>query len=176
MLFLKEINLADAQKEYEVIHRMPEDENGFMNPDHDVSYKTFVEKVIPGYIDASVGIHLKEGYVPSTKYFLWEDEHIVGVFNFRHYLNAYLKEGAGHIGYSILPEYRGKGYGTKGLRLLLEMVDTLVPEDEIYMSCAKSNTASLHVMLNNGAYIHHEDEKEYYTRIKKATKSNNAGK
>lgn len=40
-------------------------------------------------------------------------------------------------------------------------------EDEIYLSVHKENIASLKAQLKNGAYIHHEDEKEYYTRIKK---------
>ena len=166
MLLLKEINFADAQKEYAAMQQLPENENGFMNPDYNVSYEEFIEKVIPRCMDESIGNNLPEGYVPATKYFLLEDEEIVGIFNFRHFLNEHLKEGAGHIGYSILPKYRGKGYGTRGLKLMLEIADKLVPEKEIYMSCAKSNIASLKVMENNGAYIHHEDDSEYYTRIK----------
>ncbi len=44
---------------------------------------------------------------------------------------------------------------------------TNIPEDEIYMSVHKDNPASLKVQLKNGAYIHHENDKEYYTRIKR---------
>ena len=42
----------------------------------------------------------------------------------------------------------------------------LVKEDEIYMSVNRDNPASLRVQEKNGAYIHHMDDKEYYTRIK----------
>ena len=43
----------------------------------------------------------------------------------------------------------------------------LIPEDEIYMRANKNNPASLHVMLNNGGYIHHEDDGKVYVRIRK---------
>lgn len=36
---------------------------------------------------------------------------------------------------------------------------------EVYMSVNKDNPASLRVQIKNGAYIHHENEKEYFTRI-----------
>ena len=43
----------------------------------------------------------------------------------------------------------------------------IIPEDEIYLSVSKKNPASLRVQMKNGAYIHHEDEKEFYTRIRR---------
>jgi hypothetical protein len=46
----------------------------------------------------------------------------------------------------------------------------MIKEDEIYMSVHKDNPASLRVQIKNGAYVHHEDEKEFYTRIKKNKK------
>ena len=36
---------------------------------------------------------------------------------------------------------------------------------EVYMSVNKDNPASLRVQMKNGAYIHHENEKEFFTRI-----------
>ena len=35
------------------------------------------------------------------------------------------------------------------------------------MSVSKKNPASLRVQMKNGAYIHHEDEEEFYTRIRR---------
>ncbi|MCR5115479.1 MAG: GNAT family N-acetyltransferase, partial [Bacteroidales bacterium] len=46
---------------------------------------------------------------------------IVGQFRIRHYLNEALRTGAGHIGYFIAKEFRGKGYATEGLRQTLEV-------------------------------------------------------
>ena len=80
-------------------------------------------------------------------------------------LNDALRNGAGHIGYGIRRDARGRGLAKAGLKLLLETVGHLIDEDEAYLAVNKTNPASLHVMLANGAYIHHEDEAEYYTRI-----------
>ena len=49
---------------------------------------------------------------------------------------------------------------------MISIAKDIIEEDEIYLSVRKSNGASLKVQLKNGAYIHHEDDKEYYTRIK----------
>lgn len=167
MLYLKEANTEDTAKEYDFITNLPENENGFENHDHGCSKEDFENKVLPGYINYSKGINLKEGHVPQTMLFLWEDDTIVGLFKLRHGLNEGLANGAGHIGYGIKKEYRGKGYAKEGLRLTLEKARKVVKEDEIYMSVHKNNPASLRVQLKNGAYIHHEDEEEFYTRIKK---------
>ena len=70
-------------------------------------------------------------------------------------------------GYGIKKEFRGKGYASIGLKLAVEKAWQRIREDEIYMSVHKDNPASLKVQMKNGAYIHHEDEREIYTRIKR---------
>lgn len=167
MLYLKEANFDDIDKEYEFIAALPKDENGFTNSNAGVSRQEFERTVLPRFIQHSQGIELPEGFVPCTEFFLWDGDEIVGLFRIRHYLTDGLKAGAGHIGYGIKKEFRGKGYATEGLRLALEKAREIVPEDEIYMSCHKSNPASLRVQIKNGAYVHHEDSEEFYTRIKK---------
>jgi len=166
MLYLKAVNWEDIEKEYLYIASLPTDENGFTNPNAGVSREDFENVVLPRFINHSKGLDLPEGYVPCTEFFLWNDDEIVGLFRIRHELNDFLREGAGHIGYGIKKEYRGKGYATKGLALTIEKAREIIKEDEIYMSVHKDNPASLQVQLKNGAYIHHEDDKEYYTRIK----------
>ena len=126
----------------------------------------FIEKVLPTVINQSKGMDLPDGYVPCTYYFLWDEEEIVGLFKVRHWLNEALKKGAGHIGYGILKQYRGKGYGTKGLALSIEKLKQTMKEEEVYLSCSKKNPASLKVQQNNGASVIYSDENEYYTRIK----------
>lgn len=167
MLYLKEANTEDIEKEYEFITNTPENENGFTNPSFGCSREKFENEILPKYINASKGIGLREGRVPETQFFLWNDDKIVGLFRIRHYLTEALANGAGHIGYGIGKEFRGKGYGSEGLRLTVEKAWGIIKEDEIYMSVHKDNTASLKVQLKNGAYIHHEDEEEFYTRIKR---------
>ncbi len=99
--------------------------------------------------------------------FLWNDNEIVGQFRIRHYLCESLRTGAGHIGYFIKKEFRGKGYGTERLKQTLQIAKNIIPEDEIFLQVNKDNPASLKVMVQNGGYIDHEDESKYYVRIKK---------
>lgn len=166
MLYLKKLNAEDRKYEYEFFKNMPS-ENGFENEYADMSYVEFQQFAIPQRLDASKGINLQQGYVPDTYYFLWKEQEIIGLFKIRHELNDFLRNGPGHIGFGILPNYRNKGYASKGLALAIETCKQIVLNDtsEIYLSCLKNNPASLQVMLKNGAYIHHEDENEYYVRI-----------
>ena len=165
MLEIRELNWQDADAIYQVLKELPADENGFMNPYYGIDKETFMHETMPKLIDTANGINLKPGYVPQTYYFLWEDNHIVGIYKLRHYLNENLRNGSGHIGYGILPAYRNQGYAKKGLALLLDIAKDVIREDEIYMASHKDNPASLHVQLANGAYIHHDDEEEVYTRL-----------
>lgn len=167
MLYLKEANLEDIEKEYIFVRDLPVDENGFTNEWHGISREDFEEKALKPMMAYAKGEMLPEGYVPETFLFLWDDEEIVGQFRIRHYLCESLVEGAGHIGYFISKPFRGKGYAKEGLRLTLQRAKSIIPEDEIYLRVNKDNPASLHVMLNNGGYIHHEDENKYYVRISK---------
>lgn len=129
--------------------------------------EAFEQIALPAMLDFQKGKNLPEGYVPETFLFLWNGDEIVGQFRIRHYLCESLRTGAGHIGYFIKKEFRGKGYGAEGLRLTLQVARDIIPEDEFYLRVNKDNPASLKVMLKNGGYIKAEDENKYYVRIKK---------
>lgn len=166
-LLLKPANYDDLEKEWLFVKNMPEDENGLINQWYSISREDFEKTALPDMIRYSKGIDLPDWMVPETFYFLWKDENIIGQFRIRHYLNDALREGAGHIGQFIGKEYRGKGYGTAGLRLTLNEARKIVPEDEIYLRVNKNNPASLHVMLNNSGRVVGEDDTHYFVRIKK---------
>lgn len=166
MLILKEINLNDIDKEYKAIKSIPENENGFENKYYNVTKEQFEKKIVPKLINNSKGIDLPDGYVPSTYYFLWDDDEIVGLFKIRHFLNDFLRNGSGHIGYTILAEHRNRGYATMGLKLAIEKCKKIIAEDEIYLSVLKDNNASLKVQLKCGAYKAGETETDYLMRIK----------
>ena len=166
MFYLKEINFDDIEKEYRFVRDIPFDENGFINQWHGCTREAF-DEVVRKRIAYSKGEELPEGYVPETFFYLWKEDVIVGEFRIRHFLCESLIEGAGHIGYFIGKEYRGRGYATEGLRLLLELARKIVPEEEIYLRVNKDNPASLKVMLKNGGRIDHEDETKYYVRVEK---------
>ena len=167
MIYVKEANYEDIEKEYLFIRDMPIDENGMTNEWHGISREEFEDVALKQMIAYSKGEDLPEGYVPETYLFLWDDDEIVGHFRIRHYLCESLRVGAGHIGYCIKRECRGKGYGKEGLRLTLQVARNIIPEDEIYLRLNRDNIASLKVMLHNGGYIVGEDEAKYYVRIKK---------
>ena len=165
MLYLKKLNAEDLEKEWQFVRDMPEDENGLTNSFHGVSREDFEHKAFPAMMNFMEGKNLPEGYVPETFLFLWKDDEIIGQFRIRHYLCESLRTGAGHIGYFIAKPFRGKGYGTEGLRLTLEEAYRIVPEEEIYLRVNLDNPASLHVMLNNGGRIIGQDKGHYFVRI-----------
>ncbi len=170
MLYLKEANLNDAEAEWTFLRDMPENENGVENRWHGCDWETFMNVALPKLLSYAKGENLGEGHVPDTAFFLWADGEIVGLFKLRHYLNEALREGAGHIGYFIKPDCRGRGYGTEGLRLTLERGKDMIPEEEFWLRLYKYNTPSLRVMQKNGGRIVGEDEEHYFVRIPKPGK------
>ena len=167
MIELRKPSFDTAKKEWKLIKNIPEDENGFKNKWYGVSFEDYINVVIPGWQDHEKGLNMEPGYVPDSHYYLWVDDEPVGLYNLRHFLSDALRDGAGHVGYCIEKKYRGKGYATEGLRLLVEKARELpIDTDEIYLSALKNNPASLRVMQKNGAYIAKEDEEYYYTRIR----------
>lgn len=171
MLYLKEANIEDIEKEWAFVREMPVDENGLCNEWHGVSWEDFENKALVKMLQFAKGENLPEGFVPETFLFLWDGDEIVGQFRIRHYLCESLRTGGGHIGYFIHKSCRGKGYGTEGLRLTLEVARNIVPEDEFYLSLDKHNLASLRVMQKNGGYIVGEEEGKIYVRIKNPGKA-----
>lgn len=158
------MSAQDAEAIYACLQDLPS-ENGFSNEGHGLSYDEFVDSFIPYCERCAKGISLKPGHVPQRYYILFDEDEAVGLFKLRPELNDLLRSGAGHIGYGIRQSCRGRGLGKAGLALLLQIAAPLIDEDEAYLSVNKTNPASLHVMLANGAYIHHEGEEKYYTRI-----------
>ena len=164
---LRKINLKDVVPQWEYTTALPPDENGFTNAYTGVSFEEYRDKVLPALISYEHPVGMPDWFVPITFYYLWDEGRLVGEFRIRHYLTEELRTGAGHIGYSILKSARGRGYGTEGLRLTLQIAREIIPEDEIYLRVNKDNIASQKVMLNNGAYQAGEDEDHLYMRIAK---------
>ena len=167
MLELRKMNYKDVVEQWKYVSALPANENGLTNPYEGVSFEEYRNVVLPKLMMHEHPVDMPDWFVAETFYYLWDDDTLVGEFRIRHYLTDSLKNGAGHIGYSIQKDYRGKGYGTRGLALTLDLARRIVPEDEIYLRVLKSNTASHKVMLHNGAYQAGEDEDHYLMRIKK---------
>ena len=89
--------------------------------------------------------------VPMTQYIYVRetDNKIVGVIQIRHYFNEYLEKYAGHIGYSVCPSERRKGYATQMLKLVLPECRKL-GIDHVLVCCVRGNEGSRKTILNNG--------------------------
>lgn len=161
------MNFNDIKEQWEYVTALPADENGLTNPYEGVSFDEYRASVLPELMMYEKPINMPDWFVSETYYYLWADGVLVGEFRIRHYLTDALKVGSGHIGYSIKKEFRGKGYGTKGLAMILDVAREIVPEDEIYLRVLKSNIPSFKAISKNGAYIAGEDETHYLMRVKK---------
>lgn len=167
MLELRKMNYEDIREQWEYVTMLPANENGLTNNYEGVSFEEYKERVLPELMMHENPVNMPDWFVPETFYYLWDDDTLIGEFRIRHRLTEALKTGAGHIGYSIKRAYRGKGYGTKGLAMTLDIARTIVPEEEIYLRVQKNNIPSFKAISNNGAYIAGEDDSHFLMRIKK---------
>lgn len=91
------------------------------------------------------------GHVPMTQYIYVResDDKIVGVIQIRHYLNDYLEKYSGHIGYSVCPSERRKGYAVQMLKRVLPECKAL-GIDKVLISCVPENEGSRRTIVKNG--------------------------
>ena len=93
-----------------------------------------------------------EGLVPSSTYLgvREKDNYIVGMIDIRHYLNEYLTQVGGNIGYSVRKSERNKGYAKQILKLALEKCRDLKMK-KVLITCDEDNIASEKVILSANA-------------------------
>lgn len=97
-----------------------------------------------------MGINLPENRVPSIQFVLFDDVgRALGFLNLRLRLNEGLLNYAGHIGYSIRPSERGKGYAKETLRQGLQVAKEKNIKKAL-VTCSVNNPASRAVILANG--------------------------
>ena len=95
-----------------------------------------------------------EGLVPSSTYLgvREKDNYIVGMIDIRHYLNEYLTQVGGHIGYGVRKTERNKGYAKQMLKLALEKCKELKIK-KVLITCDEDNIASEKVILSANAKL-----------------------
>jgi predicted acetyltransferase len=103
------------------------------------------------------GRNLPDGWVPASMFWCMAGERMMGTLSLRHELNDLLREAGGHIGYSIRPSERNKGYMTKFLRMGLEEARK-VGLERVLITCADSNLASARVIEKCGGVL--EDKRD----------------
>lgn len=116
------------------------------------NYSDWIEK-----INEDLNKEPDEERVPAETYFLVResDDRIVGMINIRLALNHKLWNYGGHIGYSIRPSERRKGYNKINLYLAL-IVCANRGLEEVLLDCDKENLGSSKTMQALGGKMIYE--------------------
>lgn len=108
--------------------------------------------------------------VPATQFFFIRksDNKLVGMIQIRHRFNDYLEKYAGHIGYSVRPSERRKGYAKEMLRMTLPFCRE-IGIDKVMITCIDGNIGSEKTILANGGVyectIHEPNENKDLKRF-----------
>lgn len=98
-----------------------------------------------------------ENIVPADVFIaVNEDDRIVGMIDCRHHINhPRLSEYSGHIGYSVRPSERRRGYAKEMLRQALEFY-RVRGIDGVLITCEEGNIGSERTILANGGVFERE--------------------
>lgn len=142
LLMLDEIKAVDAG--------LPWQYSGLTNLEETTSYEDWVKEKA----NEKNGIDLRDGYVPCTTLFLkrMSDNKVCGSISIRHELNDFLFNFGGHIGYSVTPSERGKGYGKLQLKMALEIASYLGIE-KCLITADETNTLSNKTIISEGGVL-----------------------
>ena len=146
---LRRPRLADKETVLEMMAEFEQAQSphdgGFWNTEN-FSYEEWLDS----NQDKEMGINLPENRVPSIQFVLFDDVgRALGFLNLRLRLNEGLLNYAGHIGYSIRPSERGKGYAKEALRQGLQVAKEKNIK-KVLVTCSTENPASRVVIVTNG--------------------------
>ena len=108
------------------------------------------------YLDALAdeqrGVRLRPGRAAATFLAAEHDGQIVGRLSVRHRLNEFLECEGGHIGFGVVPEFRGRGFATSMLRQAL-VIARSHGVDRSLLVCDDRNAASVRVIERCGGAL-----------------------
>lgn len=138
----------------------------------DISFEEWLKNVRE---DLEEETSRKRNRVPSAVYlaFRKSDRRLIGIVQIRYKLNEHLFNYTGHIGDSIRPSERNKGYSTTMIGLALEKAKEQ-GIGNVLMTCKNYNVASARTIIKNGGVMENEVENDgiiyqrYWITLKKS--------
>lgn len=102
-----------------------------------------------------------EGFVPALLMIYVDDNEtkVYGIINLRMSLNSYLLNYGGHIGYSIVPSERRKGYAKRMLKEALTYYRQ-ADFEKVLITCDNTNIASMKTIESVGGELENIVDKE----------------
>lgn len=171
------------KRKQEVIELIKE----FKDYNSEVAGSSFLDKKINNYENwleflEEIKNNNNENLCPGIQYFLIRknDNRIVGLINIRYNLNDWMMKYGGHIGYSIRPTERNKGYSKINLYLALEKCQKLGLK-EILITANDDNIASYKTIETFGGELKNKFKnketnnipiRRYFINVEKALSMN----
>jgi predicted acetyltransferase len=92
-----------------------------------------------------LGKGVEPGWVPASFELVIVGNRIAGRLSVRHALNDFLLNQGGHIGYCVLPAFRGRGVGKRTLQRGLEIASAHGIQ-RVLVTCDADNAASRRII------------------------------
>jgi predicted acetyltransferase len=96
-----------------------------------------------------LGKNLAPGWVPASFELAIVETRVAGRLSVRHALNDFLLQQGGHIGYGVLPAFRGRGIGKRMLQRGFELT-TALGIQRVLVTCDDNNAASRRIIEGAG--------------------------
>lgn len=146
---LLHLEWLEAHREWPGEHQ---DGSGLADDDEVESAKGFAAFVARLQNEADEAKALPAGRVHCSYWWIVEGRVVVGAIALRHDLNDFLRDGGGHIGYSVRPSARRRGLAGWGLAQALQRASTM-GIDQVLVTCAVDNEASRRTIQAAGGVL-----------------------